>query len=367
MKDKLEENPNKKCFEFYVNGMHCAACELLIEDKLSQMKGVTKVNAKLKSGILSVEGYFKDNEEQLANEFTSQVIDNGYKISTIKQKNNVVWDDFIYAIPISLFIFILFISLQKLGVVSLVSTDKISYPFIFLIGILASLSTCMAVVGGLVLSLSSIYAKEEGSKSIKSQLYFHVGRILSFLILGGLLGFLGGGITNIDPSSSFYISIKFIIDIIIAIVMLVLAINLLDVIPFFNKFQMIIPKFLSKRVLAIQNKSIYSRSENNIINIFIPVFIGAITFFLPCGFTQSIQIQAFLSGSLVNGSLTMLIFALGTLPVLCLISFASIQFSKTFFNGIFFKTSGLIIILLTIVNIIGSLVSIGILSPIFNF
>jgi plastocyanin len=42
--------------------------------------------------------------------------------------------------------------------------------------------------------------------------------------------------------------------------------------------------------------------------------LGAATFFLPCGFTQAVQIMALTSGSAVAGALLMGAFALGTAP-----------------------------------------------------
>ncbi len=47
-----------------------------------------------------------------------------------------------------------------------------------------------------------------------------------------------------------------------------------------------------------------------------PFFVGAVTFVLPCGFTQTAQALALASGSAWRGSLMMTAFALGTLPVL---------------------------------------------------
>ena len=48
---------------------------------------------------------------------------------------------------------------------------------------------------------------------------------------------------------------------------------------------------------------------------FAPI-VGALTFFLPCGFTQSIQVLAISSGSPLTGMMILGAFALGTFPVL---------------------------------------------------
>ncbi len=93
--------------------------------------------------------------------------------------------------------------------------------------------------------------------------------------------------------------------------------------------------------------------------------LGILTFFLPCGFTQSMQISALTTGSFLQGGLIMLIFALGTLPILALISFSSIKFSKSLRSGIFFKTAGFIVIFFAIFNFLSALTAAGLVPPIF--
>jgi sulfite exporter TauE/SafE len=77
----------------------------------------------------------------------------------------------------------------------------------------------------------------------------------------------------------------------------------------------------------------------------IPALLGLITFILPCGFTQSMQFQAIASGDLVTGALLMGIYALGTFPVLALISLTSIKLSNGKNKDIFFTTAGILILL----------------------
>ncbi len=97
------------------------------------------------------------------------------------------------------------------------------------------------------------------------------------------------------------------------------------------------------------------------------VLLGVSTFFLPCGFTQSMQFYALTTGSFISGALTMFVFSLGTLPVLSLISFASVKFSKNFKSGLFFKTAGFIVIFFAIFNLLSAFVAIGLIGPIGVF
>jgi sulfite exporter TauE/SafE len=99
----------------------------------------------------------------------------------------------------------------------------------------------------------------------------------------------------------------------------------------------------------------------------VPFIVGIATFFLPCGFTQSMQIYTLSTGNYWAGSLTMLFFALGTLPVLLILSFGSFSFVGKKGSGIFYKTAGLIVIFFGIYDLINSLVAAGFIPPIFNF
>lgn len=75
-----------------------------------------------------------------------------------------------------------------------------------------------------------------------------------------------------------------------------------------------------------------------------PIFIGFGTFFLPCGFTQSMQIAALSSSSIISGGLIMTAFALGTFPVLALLSFGVEGFSRSKHAPLFFASAGVVVL-----------------------
>jgi sulfite exporter TauE/SafE len=260
--------------------------------------------------------------------------------------------EFKIAIPITLAFVLFYIFLQKIGLVNLLQVNEMTYGSAFMIGIIASLSSCMAVVGGLLLSMSASFAKEDanGVNKFKPAIMFHIGRIVSFFVLGGVIGAIGA-VFKLNTMMTFVLSF------IIAIVMFLLGINLLDVFPWAKKFQLGMPKFLSRHAMEV------SKLNHNLT----PLLVGIVTFFLPCGFTQSMQIATLSTGNFMKGGFTMLIFALGTFPVLALLSFSSFSIKKSSKSGIFFKTAGLIVILFAIFNLINSLVVIGILPAIFSF
>lgn len=345
-------------YTFHVHGMHCNACVLMTESELSELPNITYVKSNLNNHTLEVIGNFGNKTpEQIAEELTIPLKSHGYTISLEKQNKEKKWSDFKFAIPIAFGFLIIFILLQKLGIINLVDAGNVTYGTAFVIGIIASLSTCMAIVGGLVLSMSATFAKEpirpqerpqdlRGDR-VRPQLMFHGGRLISFFIFGGIIGAIGSAFT-LNSSATFILSL------IIGIVMLILGINLLDTFHWAKKLQPSMPKFISKHAHGV------SKFNHTLT----PLLVGIATFFLPCGFTQSMQLYTLTTGSFFTGGLTMLSFALGTLPVLSLISFSSFSIKNSSKSGIFFKSAGLVVIMFALFNLLNSFIAFGVISPI---
>ncbi len=240
-----------------------------------------------------------------------------------------------------------FVYLQSLGLVHLVGGGEIGYSAIFMIGVIASLSTCMAVVGGIVLTLSATFARAGGG--FVPQFYFHIGRLVSFFILGGVIGLLGQVFTLTT-------TMTFVLNLLIGLVMLILGGKLLGI-PFFEQMRISFPKVFRthvERTLAL-NTSVT------------PLLVGIATFFMPCGFTQSMQLYTLSTGGFMAGGLTMLVFALGTLPMLALMSVGSVSLAESRYASLFYKVAGLIVLAFAFLNLVNSFVIIGLINPVFNF
>lgn len=338
-----------RTYFFHVNGMHCNACVTLIETELAEVPEVKKVKASLAQFSVEVSGDFGDKTAQHVAEDLSRVLKpHDYTLSVQKQRHMVRWADFLVAVPAALVVVGIFILLQRLGVVNLVSSSSMSYGTAFVIGLIASVSTCMAVVGGLVLSLSANFAKE--GDRIRPQLLLHIGRLVAFFVLGGVIGALGSAF-------QFGATGTLVLGLLIGFVMLLLGLNLLDVLPWAKKLQPTLPSFMGKRIHGLHKLN----------HTLTPALVGVATFFLPCGFTQSMQLYALTTGSFIAGGLFMFVFALGTLPVLGLISFSSLSIHTKAQSGIFFKAAGLVVMFFGLFNIYNSLVGAGLLPALFSF
>ena len=79
------------------------------------------------------------------------------------------------------------------------------------------------------------------------------------------------------------------------------------------------------------------------------------------------QIYTLTIGNFWTGALIMSAFALGTLPVLAILSFSSLGIHKKAQSGVFFKTAGLIVIFFGVFNLANALAAIGAIPPLFSF
>jgi len=323
----------------HVSGIHCKSCVILLEEIISEHLGrPVQVNEARRTITLEHEG----DDGALIAELNALTQPHGYTVSA--HKESIRWREIGYGFIFALIFIVIFLGLQKLGLVRLISSSEVNWSTALIVGVVASLSSCLAIVGGLVLSISAVHAQRGGGR--RAQILFHAGRLFGFAILGALVGAVGA---TLRISVTGYM----ILGIITALIMILLGANLLDL----TRFSFTLPTSFNKKVGAL------ATLEHGVI----PLVLGAATFFLPCGFTQSMQLYALTSGSWIIGAQVMFFFALGTLPVLALLSFGSQQFEKMKWRGVAYKAAGFVVIFLGILTLTGALATAGIMKPLINF
>ena len=122
--------------------------------------------------------------------------------------------------------------------------------------------------------------------------------------------------------------------------MIVLGFQLLHLFPWMRRFTPRMPKFLAHKIHDMSAKETKGGA----------FILGASTFFLPCGFTQALQLYVLANGSFATGALTMLAFSLGTLPALLSLGFVS-SFAKGTSQRYFVKFAGVLVILFGVFNV----------------
>ncbi len=216
---------------------------------------------------------------------------------------------------------------------------------VFLTGVVAAGSTCLAVVGGLLLSVSAKWADARPNatrwQKLEPLLLFNTGRILGYAVLGGLVGFLGTAV-GLSSRGTGYLTI------LVSAVMLLLGLNILRLVP--KKFCTLpLSRRLRERITHLRDSHHPAAA----------LALGAFTFFLPCGFTQSMQLLALASGNAATGAAIMATFALGTLPALVGISLLS-SLSEGAFRRVFLSFSGTLVLLLGVLNLQSGLTLAGV-------
>lgn len=331
-------------YTFHVSGTHCPSCKIFIEDTLSEETGIKQAYVDLKNETVSIETILDENPDSLAKILTEKIKHNGYMLSVDKRVKDKTTDGaFWQALPIGLAFLALFFIVQKSGILNFGLGGTITPVTSFIIGLVASVSSCLAVVGGLVLSLSATVSQDKIS-DIKPMAFFHSGRLLSFAVLGGVLGSVGSAI-----GVSF--TLTSILGIFASVVMILLGLNLVGV---FAKNRITLPAGIFSFFRRVEHKTAA------------PFLVGVGTFFLPCGFTQAMQVAALSSGSFFSGFMIMTAFALGTLPMLSLLSFGSTSFAHSKHAPLFFKSAGVLVISLGTFALLAGLAGLGIIDPLFN-
>ena len=244
-------------------------------------------------------------------------------------------------------LFAAFLLLQHFAVLprGFTISDNMTYGLILLIGLAASISTCIAVTGGLLVAIAAKYNEAAGSAQgtarFQPHLFFNAGRILGYAFFGGLIGALGSAL-------ALSAGVNGALMIVASVIMIVIGLQMLRLLPPFGLARSLVPESFARRA-----QDFSQRQTNPAAFLF-----GASTFFLPCGFTQALQLYVLAKGSAAAGALTMLVFALGTLPALLSLSLLS-SYARGGFQRYFLKLAGAAVVFLGLVNIEYGLVLTG--------
>ncbi len=333
--------PHNKYIRLYVKGMHCPSCELLIGEKLKEIVHVKSADLNYKTGEVVV---YYENHAPSEHLITKAITAAGYEPGQPDKLPLMSREKKEYAsLGVAfLFLMVLYLVFKSLGLTNINLSPNLSSPswgLIALIGLVAGFSTCMALVGGLSLGLSAKFSENNPTatpaEKFRPHIFFIIGRILIYTLLGGLLGALG---TVLQFSSA----MNGLLTILVGIVMLIMGLQLINIFPRLSKFKLTLPKGISRALGLKQKDKVYSHQR--------AMIMGGLTFFLPCGFTQAMQLYAISTGDFGYGALTMGLFALGTAPGLLSVGGVTSLVHGSFKEK-FFKVAGLAVIFFALFNL----------------
>lgn len=345
-----------------VDGMTCRSCEILVERKFKTVAGVRKVDVNAASGIARIvchDGCSVDVghlQKAMAGEkyLVRGLAHGGARAETERSSRPS------FLRIVGLFVLVLLIGslFNKFGVFgqSVSVAGSVTFAAALVLGIVAGSSSCLAVSGGLLLSSAGKFNERYGGTTkigrMRPVFFFVVGRVLSYGVLGGLIGLIGSAFT---PSPFFTGALM----VLAALYMLVMGLEMLKICPSWMKACMPkMPKAVSHRIVDAEGREHWAA----------PFLLGSATFFLPCGFTQALQVYALTTGSFMESAVLLAGFALGTAPALLALGWAASSL-KGKAGKFFFQFSGALVIVLGLWNIQSGLTVAGypLALPRFDF
>lgn len=214
---------------------------------------------------------------------------------------------------------------------------------VFVFGLLTSVH-CVAMCGGLMLT-QAIKSRENAAETRKNALwpaaFYNLGRIISYMIIGAVVGGIGQVLSLSDQ-------LKGLIPIIGGIFMVIMAVNLLGIFPVLRYLQIGLPKSVVRKLRGIGGGS--------------PMVVGLLTGLMPCGPMQMVQLYALGTKSIFLGSLSMGVFALGTVPGLFTFGAFSSLISRKY-TGAILRCSAVLVAVLGVVMIGRGLALSGVSLP----
>ena len=289
-----------------IEGMICVNCQNRIEQALRNIAGISKVYVSYSKGQAEIEF---DNDILTLDRIIAVIQKLDYKVVKKRKKD---YSEFVNRAVTFAIIILLYCLLQRFGILnllvpSMLADSKMSYGMLFLVGLLTSIH-CIAMCGGINLSQCIPVADDDNGKTPKNKiilpsLLYNTGRVISYSVIGFLLGGMGMLLTG-GGGMGIPLLLQGILKIIAGLLMVIMGINMLGWITLLRKFQIRFPQSLADKI----NKK--RRRENR------PFFIGLLNGLMPCGPMQSMQIIALGSGNPVSGAAAMLMFSLGTVPLM---------------------------------------------------
>lgn len=188
------------------------------------------------------------------------------------------------------------------------ATKQIDFYLILITGLTISLGHCIGMCGPLVTAFAIGQREDTNSRwrLTVSFLTYHCGRLMSYTLIGCLMGLIGSTVFLADEG----IKIQGGLSMVIGILILLMTAGLASWLP---RSRMVedspLKRFISGRLRGLLSaRSVRQRFG-----------LGIANGFLPCGPVFSVAMIAAAAGSFWRGGLAMLVFGIGTVPVLVIL------------------------------------------------
>lgn len=312
-----------------IDGMTCDHCKSKITKELENYDNINDVIFDGNIALVKYKGKLDQKK------IIKSVVDLGYytdvkMISDNKKDSKRLMSfseilKFMIIIIVILFLFNKIFGLDIFNVIPVID-NNMSYLMLFLTGLFTSIH-CISMCGAI-----NLLATTSQTKNFKKPFLYNLGRLISYTVIGGIVGLIGSSL-NVN------VYIQSTIIMMASVLMFMMALKMIGVINFSFNF-----KLLEKIKFKKTNSSLV---------------LGLINGLMPCGPLQAMQLYALSTASLTKGALSMFFFALGTIPLMLFMGLI-VNFIKNKHKRIVNKISLTLILILSVIMFNRGLLYVGI-------
>ncbi len=290
------------------DGMTCTSCEMRIENALKKLEGVAESKAIFSSSNV----YVTYDANVIGLDRIIETVEKlDYRVRNKPQEHLASGTDAGKAagdrtsinqfLGFGIILFALYVIINNTVGFDFIPevNQSMGYGILFVVGLLTSLH-CIAMCGGINLSQCISYRPEDETakkqSKLKPSLLYNCGRVISYTVIGGIVGALGSAI-------SFSGAAKGIVAIASGVFMVIMGLNMLNVFPWLRRLNPRMPRIFGSTI----------RNNNGRYG---PFYVGLLNGLMPCGPLQAMQIYALGTGSFAAGAVSMFLFSLGTVPLM---------------------------------------------------
>ncbi|MDR1299799.1 MAG: sulfite exporter TauE/SafE family protein [Oscillospiraceae bacterium] len=289
-----------------IGGMTCVNCQNKIEKRLRGAAGVKSAAVSYSAGTADIT---YDADIISLGDIIGEINKLNYQAAPPEERKRQGANR---TAGILIAIAALYVLIRQSGLLSLLVPSRLaeanmSYGMLFMIGLITSVH-CAAMCGGINLSQSVSYAARRGGRfaALRPALLYNLGRVISYTSVGAVVGALGSAITFSNAAQG-------ALKLIAGVFMVIMGINMLGIFPWLRRFNPRMPKIFAGK---FSGKS--------------PLIVGLLNGLMPCGPLQAMQIYALSVGDPFAGALSMLLFSLGTAPLMFGLGALSSALSRKF-------------------------------------
>lgn len=284
--------------KLHIDGMSCVNCQNKIEKKLRSTAGVQTADVSYAAGTAAVT---YDADVVSVEKLAAIIQKLGYQVVAGRHQSGSA----MRSAGLLLAIAALYMLLEHFGFLNLLAPSQLAetnmeYGMLFVIGLITSVH-CVAMCGGI--NLSQCIPKSEAPESagrfssLRPAFLYNLGRVLSYTAVGFVVGALGSVVT-FSPAA------QGVLKLIAGGFMVLMGLNMLGIFPGLRALTPRMPKGIARRIDSEKSKSGS------------PLVVGLLNGLMPCGPLQAMQIYALSTGNAFAGALSMLLFSLGTVPLM---------------------------------------------------